>query len=149
MLEWKESILLDADIDKVWALFELENLPKIMPDVVSTIPIEIKEGVVGSTYKQVYREGKRTMEYVVTDLAHEDREDYKYNRSGFSLANLFEIEVAYELQAVDGKQTRFTYSGQNRGKNILGKALLLLTPKSQNQKVVDEFMARVKRVAEA
>ncbi|HFU1089940.1 TPA: SRPBCC family protein [Streptococcus suis] len=149
MLEWKESILLDADIDKVWALFELENLPKIMPDVVSTIPIEIKEGVVGSTYKQVYREGKRTMEYVVTDLVHEERENYKYNRSGFSLVNLFEIEVAYELEAVDGKQTRFTYSGQNRGKNILGKALLLLTPKSQNQKVVDEFMARVKRVAEA
>ncbi|HEM2826607.1 SRPBCC family protein [Streptococcus suis] len=149
MLEWKESILLDADIDKVWALFELENLPKIMPDVVSTIPIEIKEGVVGSSYKQVYREGKRNMEYVVTDLAHEDREDYKYNRSGFSLVNLFEIEVAYELQAIDGNQTRFTYSGQNRGKNILGKALLLLTPKSQNQNVVDEFMVRVKRVAEA
>lgn len=52
MLEWKESIMLDADIDKVWTLFELKNLPKIIPDVVSTTPIEIKEGVVGSTYKR-------------------------------------------------------------------------------------------------
>lgn len=40
MLEWKESILLDADIDKVWALFELENLPKLCP--MSFRPLQLR-----------------------------------------------------------------------------------------------------------
>lgn len=147
-ITWSETIDIQAPIEQVWDLFSLENQPKIMPGVIATKPLEIKEGGIGSTYLQTYREGKKTMEYVVEDLDHHESPDMKYNQSGFTLAKMFSIKVAYLLEKLDDVSTRFTYSGSNEGINWLGKLMLKVMPKSQNQKVVLGFVDRVKNMAE-
>ncbi|MGK0577549.1 SRPBCC family protein [Macrococcus capreoli] len=147
MITWKEEMILPVNIEKVWSLFDLENIQRIMPQVVDMKVLEKKPGVVGSTYEQSYKEGKRIMKYIVTDLEHEDTPARKHNKSGFQLANMFDIEADYVLEKISENETRFIYSGSNKGLNLIGKAMLKVMPKKQNQKVVNEFMERVKHEA--
>ncbi|MGV2928428.1 SRPBCC family protein [Macrococcus capreoli] len=147
MITWKEEMILPVNIEKVWSLFDLENIQRIMPQVVDMKVLEKKPGVVGSTYEQSYKEGKRIMKYIVTDLEHEDTPACKHNKSGFQLANMFDIEADYVLEKISENETRFIYSGSNKGLNLIGKAMLKVMPKKQNQKVVNEFMERVKHEA--
>jgi uncharacterized membrane protein len=52
--EWTKEIEIDAPIEKIWALFDgsLENMQKIMPQVISNIPVKVTEEGVGSIYRQ-------------------------------------------------------------------------------------------------
>ncbi|UTH11939.1 SRPBCC family protein [Macrococcoides canis] len=143
MLTWKETIIIPANIETIWHLFDIDQMQRIMPQVIDMRVIDKKPGVVGSTYEQTYKEGKRIMKYIVTDLEHEDTPSRKHNRSGFKLANMFAIEADYVLERINDHETRFTYSGQNEGINLLGKIMLKVMPKKQNDKVVQSFMERV------
>ncbi len=143
MLKWKETITIPANIETVWSLFQIENLQTIMPEVISTVVLEAKKGIVGSTYLQKYKEGNQVISYVVTDLEHTDQPDYKHTTSSFTIMKLINVLVSYTLEAIDDQNTRFTYSGQNTGANIIGKLLLKFTPKKSNQKIVDDFIQRV------
>lgn len=143
MLTWKETIIIPANIETIWHLFDIEQMQRIMPQVIDMRVIDKKPGVVGSTYEQTYKEGKRIMKYIVTDLEHEDTPSRKHNRSGFKLANMFAIEADYVLERINDHETHFTYSGQNEGINLLGKIMLKIMPKKQNDKVVQSFMERV------
>lgn len=93
MLTWKETIIIPANIETIWHLFDIDQMQRIMPQVIDMRVIDKKPGVVGSTYEQTYKEGKRIMKYIVTDLEHEDTPSRKHNRSGFKLANMFAIEA--------------------------------------------------------
>lgn len=148
MLTWKEETLIHAPIDTVWSLFEIENMPIIMPNVLSTEILEAKEGVVGSTYLQTYKEGKKTMQYVVTDLAHVDTESYKHNQSTFTLANMFQITVSYSLYQKEQDTTLLVYEGTNVGIKWWSKCMLTLMPKKANDTVVADFLSRVTTEAE-
>ena len=65
MLTWNKKIIINAPIETIWKLFDLRSIPeRIMPNIVENKPLNIKEGVVGSTYEQTYREGKRTQTYI-------------------------------------------------------------------------------------
>lgn len=143
MLTWKETIIIPANIETIWHLFDIDQMQRIMPQVIDMRVIDKKPGVVGSTYEQTYKEGKRIMKYIVTDLEHEDTPSRKHNRSGFKLANMFVIEADYVLERINDHETRFTYSGQNEGINLLGKIMLKVMPKKQNDKVIQSFMERV------
>lgn len=147
MVIWREEMLLPVNIEKVWSLFDLENIQRIMPQVVEMKVLERKSGIVGSTYEQSYKEGNKVMKYIVTDLEHEDTPTRKHSRSGFQLAKMFDIEADYVLEKISENETRFIYSGSNKGLNFIGKAMLRIMPKKQNQKVVNEFMERVKHEA--
>ena len=67
MKQWTKEIEIDAPIEQVWKFFDgsLENMQKIMPQVVDNTPIKITDEMVGSVYLQKYKEGKRVMEYEV------------------------------------------------------------------------------------
>lgn len=145
MIKWEEERVIPANIEVIWNLFEIENLSRIMPGVVETKVLEKKEGVVGSTYQQKYREGKRVETYIVEDLEHEDTPEKKHNKTGFTLAKAFEIEASFTLIKLNENETKFIYTGQNKGVNFLGKTLLKLGGKRNNQKVVTDFMDRVEK----
>ena len=49
MIKWTEEMEIPVNIEVIWSLFELENMPKIMPEIVETKIIEKKAGIVGST----------------------------------------------------------------------------------------------------
>ncbi|MCF6136260.1 SRPBCC family protein [Pseudalkalibacillus berkeleyi] len=145
MIKWEEERVIPVNIEVIWNLFEIENLSRIMPGVVETKVLEKKEGVVGSTYQQKYKEGKRVETYIVEDLEHEDTPEKKHNKSGFTLAKAFEIEASFTLIKLNENETKFIYTGQNKGVNFLGKTLLKLGGKRNNQKVVTDFMDRVEK----
>lgn len=77
MIEWKEEIIIDTNIEKVWSLFLDESIKKIMPKVEEHTLIEKSEEDVGAKHRQSYREGKRVETYIVETLAYKDLEDKK------------------------------------------------------------------------
>ena len=148
MKEWTKDIEINAPIDKVWKLLDgnLEDMQKIMPNVVENKLIKETENGVGTVYRQKYREGKRVQEYDVETLEYENAEDYKRLKVGFNLANVVEITTEYELKKLDDTKTYFCYTTTN---NPLKWFMKMLVKLANSDKVVVQFVERVKQVAEA
>lgn len=147
MKTWTKTININAPIENVWKLLDgsLADLQKIMPQVIENKPVNITEEVVGSVYRQKYKEGKRIEEYDVETLEYTNTPDKKILKVGFILANLFEITAYYELNKINGTETSFTYTVTNNALKWFVKLFLLFA----SDKVVVEFLDRVKKVAEA
>lgn len=146
MKEWSTEIEINAPIEDVWSLFDgsLENMQKIMPQVIEHKPIKVTENKIGSVYRQQYKEGKRVEEYDVTTLDYINESNQKRLKIGFTLANLFELTALYELQQINDHQTSFKYTATNKPLKWFLKLLLVFS----SDKVVVQFVERVKRVAE-
>lgn len=146
MKQWTKEIVINAPIEVVWKLFDgsLANMQKIMPQVVEHKPVKITEEGVGSVFRQKYKEGNRIEEYDIKTLDFLDDENNKKLKVGFTLANMFEITALYELIQMNNK-TLFRYTVTNRPLKWFVKLLLLFA----NEKVVIQFVERVKRVAES
>lgn len=147
MKQWTKEVEIDAPIEKVWQFFDgsLENMQKIMPQVVENKAIHVTDERVGSVYLQKYKEGKRVMEYEVETLVYMDSIDKKQMKVGFTLANMFDITAQYELNRLDAVRTSFKYTTTNRPLKWFVKPFLLFA----SDKVVVEFVQRVKSVAES
>ena len=63
---------------------------------------------------------------------------------GFTLGGMFEITAGYKLSKINDEKTRFIYTTTNKPLKWFIKLFLLFA----NDKVVVEFVERVKRVAE-
>ena len=146
MKQWTKEIEIDAPIEHVWKYLNgsLENMQKIMPQVVSNEPVTITEEKIGSIYLQKYKEGKRVMEYEVETLDYLDTPDEKKMKVGFTLGGMFEITAGYKLYRINDEKTRFIYTTTNKPLKWFIKLFLLFA----NDKAVVEFVERVKRVAE-
>jgi hypothetical protein len=147
MIKWYEEKVIPVNIETIWTLFELENIQRIMPNVIENKVLERKEGIVGSKYQQKYKEGKRVETYIVEDLEYENTPAKKHNRIGFTLAKAFEIQAAFTLIKLNENETKFIYQGQNQGLNFLGKVLLKMGGEKNNNKVVIDFMELVEKEA--
>lgn len=77
MKTWTKDIEINAPIEKVWQYLDgsLEDMQKIMPQVVGNTPVKITEEKVGSVYRQQYKEGKIIAEYNVETLEYTKREN--------------------------------------------------------------------------
>ncbi|MBL1229586.1 SRPBCC family protein [Enterococcus sp. BWB1-3] len=147
MISWKKEIIIPVNIEIIWTLFDIENMKRIMPQVIETKVLEKTDGIVGSTYEQTYQEGKRVEKYIVTDLEHEDTPERKHNKSGFTLAKMFEIETSFTLIKISENETKFLYSGQNKGTNFIARCMVKMMGNKKNEQVVTDFMERVKTEA--
>ncbi|MDQ0063779.1 SRPBCC family protein [Paenibacillus harenae] len=147
MITWSKEIQIPANIETVWRLFDLDQIQRIMPNVIEHKPIDLKEGVVGSTYLQTYQEGKRRETYTVTEIEYEDTDRLKHKKMAFVLAKAFNIQAGYTLKKEGENLTTFIYSGQNEGINFLGRSLLKLGGSKNNNKVVDDFVDLVRSEA--
>ncbi|WP_186673191.1 SRPBCC family protein [Sporosarcina sp. BP05] len=147
MKQWTKEIEIDASIEHVWKYFDgsLENMQKIMPQVVGNEPVKIVDGMVGSIYLQKYKEGKRVMEYDVETLEYIDSMNEKNLKIGFTLANMFDITARFELVKLDDHKTSFKYTATNRPLKWFMKLFSLFA----TDKVVVESVQRVKKVAES
>ncbi|WP_016995322.1 hypothetical protein [Lysinibacillus boronitolerans] len=147
MKTWTKTININAPIENVWKLLDgsLADMQKIMPQVIENKPVKVTEEVVGSIYRQKYKEGKRIEAYDVETLEYSNTPDKKILKVGFVLANLFAITAYYELNKINETETSFTYSVTNNALKWFVKLFLLFA----SDKVVVEFLERVKTVAEA
>ncbi|MFF2446370.1 SRPBCC family protein [Neobacillus sp. NPDC058068] len=146
MKSWSKEIEIDAPIDQVWGLLDgsLEEMQKIMPQVVDHKPVKVTDEGVGSIYRQKYKEGKRIEEYDVETLEYENAPDRKKLKVGFTLAKMFEITALYELSQITEQKTLFTYTCTNQPLKSFLKLFLLFA----SDKIVVQFCERVKNVAE-
>ena len=146
MKQWSRELEINAPIDDVWMLFtgSLEEMRKIMPQVVENKPITITDNKVGSIYFQKYKEGKRVMEYEVETLEYKNDPNEKMMKAGFTLSNMFEVTAKYELVKLEDNKTSFKYTTTNRPLKWFIKPFLLFA----SDKVVVQFVERVKDVAE-
>lgn len=145
MIQWKEEIIIETNIEKVWSLFLDQNIKRIMPKVEEHILIEKREEEIGAKHQQKYREGKRVETYIVETLAYENGGDQKRKQIRFVLGKAFEITLMYTFLKIDENQTRFIYEGQNRGVNFVGRAMLKLGSEKSNNHVVQAFMQKVRQ----
>jgi len=143
---WTKDIEINAPIEEVWKFFDgdLEDMQKIMPQVVDNKLIHETEDKVGTIYRQSYREGKRVMEYDVKVLEYKNTSDEKRLKITFNLANMFDITAAYDLKKIDENKTYFKYETTNNPNKWFIKLML----KFASDKVVVQFVDRVKKVAE-
>ena len=146
-MKWEKERILDAPINIVWALFEEEQALRIMPKVAENKWIDKKPGILGSTYEQTYQEGKRQESYVVEIVEFEDTINLKHKHIKFQLANAFEMNLAFTLEKVSDKQTKFMYSGSNIGINFIGRAMLKLGSRKSGDQVIYDFIDRVEKEA--
>jgi len=146
MKTWTKDIVINAPIEEIWQLFDgnLEDMQKIMPQVIANEVIHETENKIGSIQRQSYREGKRIMEYDVKVLEYENNPEFKKMKVTFNLANMFDITAAYELKRLEENKTYFKYTTTNNPLKWFIKIML----KFASDKVVIQFVDRVKRVAE-
>jgi hypothetical protein len=147
VIQWKEEIMIERNIEKVWSLFFDQHIKKIMPKVEEHTLIEKREDEAGAKHRQTYREGKRLETYIVETLAYENTEDKKHKQIHFVLGKAFEITLAFTLVKIDDSRTRFIYEGENKGVNFVGRAMLKLGGDKNNLKVVEEFLQKVREEA--
>ena len=147
MKKLTRDIEINASIEEVWSFFNgsLEKMQRIMPQVVEQKPIKVTEEVVGSIYRQKYKEGKRIQEYDVETLEYLNTPNEKKLKVGFTLANMFDIRAFYELDKIDDNKTTLKYTVTNRPLKWFVKLFLLFG----SEKVVVEFLERVKKEAES
>lgn len=146
MKQWTKEIEINAPIEHIWTFLDgsLDNMQKIMPQVIEQKPVKITEEVVGSVYRQKYKEGKRVEEYDIETLDYLNTPDKKRLKVVFTLAKMFEITALYELVKMNDNRTHFTYTVTNRPLKGFLKLFLMFS----TDKVVAEFVTRVKSVSE-
>ncbi|AJD90371.1 hypothetical protein JMA_10540 [Jeotgalibacillus malaysiensis] len=149
MITWNEETVINANIEHVWELFKDRNIKRIMPKVISHELVEGEETAAGAKHQQTYGEGKRVETYIVHTLAYEEHEEEKYKKVNFVLGKVFDTIFSFRLLKENEEQTRLIYEGENKGANFVGKAMLKLAGKKQDNKVVLEFLERVKNEAES
>ncbi|KIL51847.1 SRPBCC family protein [Jeotgalibacillus soli] len=120
-------------------------MQKIMPQVIGHEPVKITQELVGSVYRQKYKEGKRVQEYDVKTLEYLDTAEKKKLKVGFTLASMFEITALYELMKMEDNKTFFRYTITNKPLKWFIKPFLIF----ESEKVVVRFLERVKQAAES
>ncbi|WP_053376986.1 SRPBCC family protein [Paenibacillus sp. FJAT-27812] len=147
MKQWSREIEINTPIEHVWSYLDgsLEQMQKIMPQVVENKPVRITEEVVGSIYRQKYKEGKRIEEYDVHTLEYANNQKDKKMKIGFTLANIFEITALYELHRINDQKTKLKYTVTNKALKWFAKLFMLFA----TEKIVVKFLEDVKKVAES
>ncbi|UHA75440.1 SRPBCC family protein [Paenibacillus sp. 481] len=147
MKQWSREIEINSSIEHVWSYLNgsLEQMQKIMPQVVDNTPVHLTDEVVGSVYRQKYKEGKRIEEYDVHTLEYLNQANDKKMKIGFTLANMFEITALYELHRVNDQTTKLKYTATNKALKWYAKLFMIFA----NEKVVVTFLENVKKVAES
>lgn len=147
MKQWSREIEINAPIEQVWSYLDgsLEEMQKIMPQVVENTPVHITEEMVGSVYRQKYKQGNRIEEYDVHTLEYSNQLNDKKVKIGFTLANYFEITALYELHRVNDQTTKLRYTATNQALKWFVKLFMVFA----SDKVVVKFLETVKKVAES
>ncbi len=147
MKSWTEEGQISTPIEHVFSYFNgsLEQMQKVMPQVIENTPVKETDQVIGSVYRQKYKEGEEVQEYDVETLEYINTPDHKRLKIGFVLADMFDITAAYELKKLDEHRTLFTYTATNAPLNEQAESFLKF---ATNQVVID-FVNQVKMIAES
>lgn len=147
MKSWTEEVQINTSIEHVFSYLDgsLEQMQKLMPQVVENTPVKETAAVVGNVYRQKYKEGEEIQEYEVETLEYANTPTHKMLKVGFVLANMFDITATYELEKIDENHTLFRYTATNQALNENAERFLQFA----TNEVAVSFVNRVKSVAES
>ncbi|WP_440603902.1 SRPBCC family protein [Bacillus sp. GB_SG_008] len=147
MKSWTEQIIIHTPINHVFSYLNgsLTQMQKLMPHVIENTPVKETAAIVGSIYRQKYKEGDEIQEYDVETLDYVNTPEHKKLKIGFTLANMFDITATYELEKTEKDQTVFKYTATNQA---LTEQAELFMQSATNQVAID-FVNRVKKIAES
>ena len=132
------TIEIDASPEDVcYFLLDGERLLEWVPNLVEHEDLEVSEEKVGSTARQVFLEGGRRMEMIVTTTAYEANRRLAVEVSGKG----FDLLLEYRLEDLGGR-TRLTQDGDGRFKGFLrfiAPVMIFLTKKSAEKKLAETF----------
>ena len=144
MVKWKEEMMIDANIEKVWSLFQDDNIKKLMPKVEEHILLENGNDQLGAKHAQSYHEGNQLQTYIIETVGYADSPDKKLKQTQFDMGQSFTVFYSFTLLKEGENRTKFIYEGTNKGKSLMGKAMLLSGSKKNRQQTVTTFMERVR-----
>ncbi len=144
MVKWREEMIIDAEIEKVWSLFQDENIKKLMPKVEEHLLVENEDNQLGAKHAQSYHEANQLQTYIVETVGYEDLPDKKLKQTQFDMGQLFKVFYSFTLLPEGENRTKFIYEGFNKGKGLLGKTMLLSGSKRSRQQTIQAFMDRVR-----
>ena len=146
-MKWTNNIIINTTIENVWTVLTTEEYSsQTMPNVVESKLIEDKGDV--KIYQDTYKEGNRAETYLLTLTTLSNTNTHKKQQFEFTIANMIATKGTYELEAIDENTTSFTYSGENKGANFIGKIMMTLAKLFASDKESREYTERVKACAE-
>lgn len=138
---------IDAAPERVFRwLDDSQRVMEWVEGVVENEDLEVVDGRVGSTFRQVYVENGRRMEFHGRVTAYERDRSLGVHLVG----DLFDLQVDYSLDA-QGGTTRLTQDSEVRFKGLwklLGVVMCKLAKKSGQRKLAEDF-GRLKKLCEA
>lgn len=144
MVKWKEEMIIAVELDKVWSLFRDDCVQKLMPKVEEHVLLENDHDQLGAKHAQSYHEGGQLQTYIVETVGYEDLPDRKVKQTQFDMNQLVAVFYSFTLLKDGEKRTKFIYEGFNKGKGMMGKAMLLSGSKKTRQQTIKTFMERVR-----
>jgi hypothetical protein len=147
LIKWKEELEIHANIERVWRLFQDENIQKIMPKIEDHQVVEKKNNTLGAKHAQSYTEGNQMITYIVETVNYVDEPDRKLKHTRFQMSGTIEVEYIIRLEKMTNLKTKLIYEGSNKGMTVTAKLMLMAGSKSKRDETVKGFMDRVKREA--
>lgn len=147
LVKWREEMVIDADIEKVWSLVQDRNIKKIFPKIEDHVLVEGNDDEAGAKHAQSYYQGKQLMTYVVETLVYEESPERKQRTTSFLMNGAISVVYSYTLEKMEDGKTRFIYSGSNKGVTASAKMMLLAGSKKARQTTIGSFMERVRAEA--
>lgn len=144
MVKWREEMIIEAGIEKVWSLFQDDNIKKLMPKVEEHILLENSNDQLGAKHAQSFHEGNQLQTYIIETVGYEDLPHKKLKQTQFNMGQIFEVFYSFTLLSEGEHRTKFIYEGFNKGKGLMGKAMLLSGSKKSRQQTITAFMERVR-----
>jgi hypothetical protein len=147
-VKWKEEMMINQPIEKVWQLFLDENAKILYPKLEDHVLVENESNETGAKHAQSYMEGKQLQTYIVETKRFEDTPNRKVRHTRFEMNGLFEVNYVFTLDKKGEDLTLFTYEGTQKGLTVTGKAMLMAGSKKRRNETVIDFMQRVETKAE-
>lgn len=147
LIKWNEEMEIPANIERVWRLFQDENIQKIMPKIEDHEVVEKRNNTKGAKHAQSYTEGNQLVTYIVETVDYVDEEDRKFKHTRFQMSGTIEVQYKVRLEKISNSKTKMIYEGSNKGMTLTAKVMLMAGSKANRDKTVEAFMERVKREA--
>lgn len=145
-IKWHKTVDISAPIEEVFHLFNVENFSQIKPEFKNIQVVRETNEKIGSKYKVTHEEQGKAIEYIVYLDDFKNSETSKMMRFSYTISQFFEKDIQYNLMKKSQDETTLIYSGEMRGKYVIGNIILKLLSKSHHDKSIEALLTRIQNI---
>lgn len=145
-IKWHKTVDISAPIEEVFHLFNVENFSQIKPEFKNIQVVRQTNEKIGSKYKVTHEEQGKAIEYIVYLDDFKNSETSKMMRFSYTISQFFEKDIQYNLMKKSQDETTLIYSGEMRGKYVIGNIILKLLSKSHHDKSIEALLTRIQNI---